>query len=266
MNDSDRIRERVKKLLAVASCGSASDAEIENAMRHAAALIDKHHIDPSEAENRESSEMGRSFGTSQSTKFSTWESALMSAVCKLFGCVQAYIESTTQPVREHGIAKLDSRGNVVLGRKVCFYGPALEANEATELFQEWSRSIATMGVARWGGCFRGDGAMYCYGFASAIYKKATEVNVQRMKIAAKPVALLGVAAPTDQTTAITLHGRYEMLKDQGTAWLKDECGVKVGKGSSRSGYSAGSRDAYNEGREHGSKAEFSRTAKRKLLS
>ena len=174
MSDIETIKARIRKLMAVAGDGVATDGEIDNAMRLAAKLLDQHHLasdDIDEQADADDLTMGRSFATSQAKRFSTWESSLSQAVTNLFGCVKCYISHDVAPVRVNGIAQQTSGGNVKLGWKIAFYGPASEAADAASLFEEWARSIATMGVARWGGCFRGDGAMYCMGFATAALRE-----------------------------------------------------------------------------------------------
>lgn len=272
MSNIDTIKERVRKLMAVANDGNAPDAEIDSAMRLAAKLLDQHHIDADEIghEGKDAdTEMGQAFATTQNRRFSTWELILSHAIKNLFGCVQCYISGEVRPLRVNGIAKLDDGGNVRKGRKICFYGPAIESREAAELYQDWSASIATMGVARWGGCFRGDGAAYCYGFATALSNKAHQINSERKAIEARPVLLL--SAPTElaassQATAITLSDRYEILRDMGSDWLKKEQGVNLTRGSGRSGYGGTGGEAYREGKQHGTSAHFSRGQKRKMLS
>jgi hypothetical protein len=264
MSDIETIKARIRKLMAVTGDSAATDGEIDNAMRLAAKLLDAHHLaaddvggEPDPAEQ----EMGRVAAVSQSRRFSTWESVLGSAICSLFGCVQHFISNEVAPVRVNGIVQMNG-DDIRKGRRVYFYGPVMESKEAAELFQEWSRSIATMGVARWGGCFRGDGAMYCYGFAVALRNKAYQINKEREQVAAKPLPQL--AGGTD-CTALTLSGRYSLLKDMGSKWLKEKERINLHTGSGRSGYSAGSSEAYGEGKKHGASAEFSRSNRRREL-
>jgi hypothetical protein len=266
MSDIDRIKDRIRKLMAYANDGAASEAEIENAMGHAARLIDAHHIDASEVQPGAEAQpdnltMGDAFATSQATRFSTWENILAFAVAELFGCVKWYTSNDFGVIRVSGMAQTDKKGEVRRGRRICFYGPVVESREAAELFEEWSRSIATMGVVRWGGCFRGDGAMYCLGFARALCSQALKLRESRELIRAKAPASL--AGP--QFTAITLVKRYDLIKKDAERWLKQEKGVHLCSGGGRSGYTSGSADAYNEGKSHGSATTFARNNRRKEL-
>lgn len=270
MSNIDTIKERVRKLMAVANDGNAPEAEIDSAMRLAAKLLDQHHIDASEIGQEgkdEDLKMGRTFATSQASKFSTWEGVLGHAICKLFGCVQHYLSNDKAPIRANGFIQVDKDGSPKYGKKLCFYGPAVESAEAASLFQEWSASIATMGVARWGGCFRGDGGAYCYGFATALRNKAYQIDKDRQQIQARPVVLLaGTVESGNQSTAITLSGRYEILRDMGKTYLKTEHNVDLHNRGGGSGYANTGGDAYREGRQHGTSAHFGRSAKRKMLT
>lgn len=260
MTDLETIKNRIRKLMAVAGDGVAPEGEIDNALRLAAKLKDAHHIadaDLGTIDDAKAEEMGRTFATTQGAKFSTWECTLAWAVCDLFGCVKYYSTHETAPIRVNGVAVMD--GNTVRkGRRVAFYGPAIEAAEAASLFEEWARSIAAMGCLRWGGCFRGDGAMYCYGFATALREKSRQIDAERIAVQAKP--LIG-----STSTAITLTHRYDLLKSKAKAWLGTEFNIHLSTGSRRGGYSAGSSGALAEGRSHGSKAGFGRRAVMRAL-
>lgn len=263
MSDIETIKSRVRKLMAVANDGVATDAEIDTAMRLAAKLIDQHHIDATELGSKQDAEdltMGEAGATTRTGKLTTWESTLANAIVKLFGSVQHYISHERAPVRDNGVVQMRD-GGPVFGRRMFFYGPVVEAREAAELFEEWSRAIATMGVARWGGAFRGEGAHYCYGFASALYEKALQVDGERARIEARPIPQL----QGSQTTAITLSSRYELLRDAGSEWIEKERGLKL-RSSSRSGYSNLNGQAYGEGRAHGSRAGFGRATQRRRLA
>jgi hypothetical protein len=259
----DVIKARVVKLMALANGEGATEAEIESAMRFAAKLIDQHHIDVSdlnsgETPQPENIQFGKVGVSSQFAGFAAWESTLLAAVNKLFGTTKAFLGDST-PIRVNGIVQRDKNDNVRYGKEVCFYGPLTDVQEASSLYVEWSRSIATMGITRWGGAYRGDGAMYCQGFARSIYEQSVRLNSERQLTMVKPPAQL-----TNQTTAITLLNKFDLIQSAAAEWLENEAGVKLSGGSRRSGAS-GSREAYNEGRRHGSQAQFGRNAKRKQL-
>jgi hypothetical protein len=278
MTDIETIKSRVRKLMAVAGDGVASANEIESAMRLAAKLLDAHHLTPDECatagpgitpEPHRDTKPGQSWSTSQATRFSNWENKLARAVAALFGGVNYYRTHDVEPIRENGVAKLDARGELRRGVRVCFYGPRTDAIEAADLFTEWSRAIATMGVARWGGCFKGDGARYCDGFAAALDEQAEAISGERRKIAAPPAAVALLAGPTGPRrelaalagTAVTLYDHYRDLRHAGKRYVEKANGVKL-RVTSRSGYGEKNADpaARAEGYAHGKAAGFGRAA------
>lgn len=267
MGNIDGIKDTVRKLMSLATDNKAGEAEIETALRMAAKLMDRHHLTNDDIGSREEADadaadltMGRVAATTQTTRFSTWESTLGGAILDLIGCINWYISHETAPVRVNGVAVIEG-DEVKRGKRIYFYGPAKESAEAAELFEEWSRVIATMGVARWGGCFRGDGAMYCNGFADAVARIARKINRERQLTAARPLPQLA----GETSTAITLSGRFDLLKKEAEVYLEKDHGIKLHTRSASSGYSAGSQDAYNEGKSHGEKSGFARKSGRKML-
>jgi hypothetical protein len=267
MSDIDTIKARIRKLMAVAGDGIATEGEIENAMNLAAKLIDQHHISqdelqPDNKRDNEEIQFGRISGVSNTSRISTWEQVLAMAIAHLFGSVQTYCSREKTPIRRNGIVQIKG-GEIKKGVRIYFYGPLVESKEAAELFEEWSRAIAAMGIARWGGAFRGDGAMYCDGFAESLFRRAKEIEKARALTTAKPIHLIG---HTGTNTAITLASRYQILKNLATQHLEQNEGIKLrtryGYGS---GYKAGSNEAYNEGRQHGTKAEFGKRTSRPQL-
>jgi hypothetical protein len=263
MSDINTIKERIRKLMAIAGDGVATDAEIDTALTLAAKLLDAHHLskeDIGTAQDAEDMTMGRSAAVTTASWVSTWESTLAHAIVELFGCVKHYQSHEKQPIRKNGVAQLKN-GKVAMGCKVYFYGPAMEAKEAAELFEEWSKAIAAMGMLRWGGCYMGDGGKYCYGFASALYAKARQINAARRLTDARPIPQLTGGS----CTALTLTGRYDLLKTEAKRWLEKECGIHLTTRSASGGYRAGSSAAYSEGQAHGRAASFGRKTACRML-
>lgn len=262
--DIEAVKSRVRKLMALANDGQASDGEISNAMRMAAALIDQHRLDAAALEDEDDApeSMGRAPGRVTTSKVHRWESTLTRAICDLFGNVDCYLDASRHVVRVNGIVQVDRDGEPRLCRQFQFYGPALEAQEAAALYTEWASLIATMGVVRWGGAFRGNGACYCEGFADAILAEAQRLNASRrtLPMPTKARALPGVAPGT----AIMLADRNKAVIERAHAWLKESECITLTSGHSRTG-GRGSSAAYSEGKAHGAAAGFGRRAARRAL-
>lgn len=256
--DTERIKRRVRALLNLAAGDGAAEGEIDNAMRMAAALMDEHHLSTADVQaeaQKTAPESIPTMGTADSqcvgVNLSTWEIALDSAICLLVGTVQSY---QTRKETQTG-----TFGRPKIGKALRFYGPAEDAALAAELMGEWAHVIATMAVGKYGGCFRGDGAMYALGFARQLRARAQEAaNARKLVItdSTRALVLVGGAGSLAQV----LDRKRELAK----SWLRNEKGVKLSSGSRRSGYRSGSHDAHAAGRADGARADFSARRMAKL--
>ncbi len=256
--DQDRIKRRIRGLLNLASDDAAANGEIDNAMRMAAQLMEEHHLSEAdvavEAERKGGAvdqvpDMGTADCAAQGGNLSTWESVLSSAVGSLVGSVKSY--------RTRAEVKVGTFGRPREKIVIRYYGPAEDAALAAELLAEWSAVIAGLAFGKYGGCFKGDGAQYAYGFACALHTKAREADKARHRVITDSTrALVHVGAPS-------LGALLEVRKHQAAAWL-DSTGVKLARGSRSGGYRAGSHDARSAGRADGARADFTATRRPKL--
>lgn len=256
MESTDRIKRRIRSLLNLAAGDAATEGEIDNAMRMAAQLMDEHHLTEADIaaaklESDRSQPMGTADAVAVGARFSAWESSLAWAVVGLVGSVNHYVARDAE-------AKIGTFAAPKSGRGVRFYGPAEDCQLAADLFAEWAHVIATLATGKYGGCFRGDGAMYAMGFARQLLNRARETEKSRERIS------------TDATKAIVhaVSGSLAQVlsekRESGRKWLAESKGVKLVQGGRRSGYSAGSHDAYAAGKSDGSRAEFSVSRRSKL--
>ena len=266
MSDIAKVKETIKKLMAVANDGSASDAEIENAMKRAATLIDRHHIRPEDLKPGEEDAapdditMGLSFGKVKHAKIFLWEAIVAEAVEKLFGSVQYFRSEEKHSTRASFIS-----GPAKTVRMIGFYGPAAEAAEAAAFFETWIHAVATLALGRWGNPYRGNGGVYALGFSRKLRERAAAIDKARRAVAARPIAILaGEASTIPVGTAITLAERYDILKNRGTSYMEKVHGIKMVM-IAPSGGSRGSAEAYQEGQSHGGAAAFERGPAKKLL-
>lgn len=81
---TNRIIDKIKKCLAVASCPGASEQEAATAMRQAQKLMEEHGIDDGDILAAETSEEAASAGAA--SKPARWESNLAGACARAFGC------------------------------------------------------------------------------------------------------------------------------------------------------------------------------------
>ncbi len=245
--DQDRIKQRVKKLLNLGGDGSAFEGEIENAMRLAAQLMDEHHLTEEDLSDTDVGSQGPEMGTA--TAFgggrnrATWECILAHAICDSVGGIKYYIDTAVRRDRKTGIL-VKKNGQAQMAGSFVFYGIAEDVALATDLFDEFRQTIATMGDLKWGGVYRGQGRSYCEGFSSALH--AREKTRQRRERQAACTAIVVRKA------------------DEATKWLSEAKGIKVRKssGGGRGGQHFG--DAYSDGRSDGSRANLSGQRRGKL--
>ncbi len=275
MLDIERIKRRVRGLLNLADDDAAAAGEIDNALRLAQSLIDKHQLDAAAvlAEHVTSDQAAPpapDWATVAAPGLGkrgiTWEGTLATAIARLVGSVQVYCGRQ----RPHNVGAF---ARPVIRSTLVFYGPAEDCRLAADLHSEWATTIATMAVGRYGTFVRKEGALYAAGFARELYNKAEAIHRERRRTISRPTLLL-TAGPdlTEAETATALaeraanHSLAAVLDEQrrqAAAWLKYTQGINLGRPRSRRGYT-GDHNAYANGRADGHRADFSATRKPKL--
>lgn len=234
-----RIIERVRKLMAFRD-GTATEAEIENALSLAARLMEQHAIDRSEVaaaggddRSGDSANPAPARARAESPlggNVAHWEVWLAMAVREAVPGVSYYTNSF------YGQA---SPGRPGTGRRswVYWYGPETAVAIARMLFDETRVIIATLAAGMYGGCYRGPGRSYAEGFAQALHRRVQQERQQSER--------------REVVTAIVR--RDAVANDQ---WLARELGVQLTRRSSRRGGPI-DRDAFEHGRTDGQRHEFS---------
>lgn len=257
----DKIKDRIRKLLAIAADDATADGEVTAAMALAERALQEYHLSRADVEASSSESTTQppteTFGTVDTfmhgARLTLWESQLSHAVSVLVGSVNCY---RTTKTKESGTFRVPKSGQCLV-----WYGPEEDCLLAAELFAEWQHVIATLAIGRFGGFARNDGARYAAGFASSLLDKATVAAANRNNII------------TPSTTALVRVGSGSLAdvlrkkQAEGREWLKTT-GVNLSCGSRRRGLSlSGSGyDAYRAGRDDGSRADFTATRKPKLTA
>lgn len=263
-NQLNEIKDRVRKLLAVAADGSgATQGEIENAIAFAASLMEKHHLSADALAERTLDEIkadaanakkGRFYATIGGKSYA-WEAALASFVSDFTG-VERYLNSEKRTARyPDGRLYINVNNAPHEGKSYVFYGIAEEAAFAVILFYELWNTIRLAGLAKFGKVYVGDGGMYCEGFVRGL-STANEQRKEQQRL----------EAASSSTALMVLDDRRSLIdykQDVSRDWLKAECGVNLVRGSSRSG-ATGSHEAYREGMSDGSRQKVSRHITPKL--
>lgn len=253
--DLDKVKSRIRKLLNLAADDAQADGEISAAMKLAEQAMVKYQLELADIEADDTQEtpaesIDRVFAKCRTSRLTQWESKLASAIVELVGSIKWY--QAMQQVQTGAFQK--TRQSVV-----CFYGPAEDVRIASELFAEFIDVIATMACGKFGGCIKGQGATYAYGFASALKEKAYAASQERARII------------TPSTTAIVKRSEGSLAdvlvakKERASQWLA-ESGIKLSNTSSSRGYNwnSNTRSAYDCGKQDGSRSDFSANRMKKL--
>lgn len=254
----DKVKAKIRKLLAVASDNSVADGEIAAAMKLAEAAMDKHHLERADVEASAPSdakvetEYGQATSKPTGARISVWESTLFNAVKRIVGSVDAYTSST---VETSGTFAKSKRQKVLI-----WYGPAEDARLAADLFEDWTRIISSMAMGKYGSCLRSTGARYANGFATALFQHAKAEAAKRSEIVTPSTQAIVMRSDGSLADMLVKH------RKAGKQWLSST-GVHVGASSSRR--SAGNRnggdfDAYAAGKSDGSQSGFAANRQAKL--
>jgi hypothetical protein len=267
--DTNKIKDKIKKLLNLANDDNAFDGEVDNALRFARRLMLRHNVsqedleeakDPHEvAADAEEVEYGKTVAYTTGTRLSQWESTLSAAICELLGTVQHYRTSNEVRMTSAGTVSYDKDGYAQLATGLHFYGPEEDTRDAKDLFVEWSHVIVTMARMKYGGAFKGSGREYAEGFASALYSKVENIKREEKRTAELP--------ETTRCTALMIRNAGALMqakRERASSWLRDVQGIRLRSGGSR--YRNVQRDpgARAAGRSDGSRADFSHSRKKKL--
>lgn len=248
MSETDRTREKIAKLLRLGMDSSASQGEIDNAMRMAASLMAKHQltrddIDLEAVDPVEKMKMGRFYAFFKGDKGTVWESQLGHFVCRFLGTVKSY-HAKDIPLRRAGIQLVDAAGQPRTGEVEAFYGPLDDCECAYKLFEELRDAIATMAILRYADFGNEDGRMYCYGFVVGLDEQLA--------------AAIENLCTTDSTTASLILRNQQtalVIKEKAKAWLTETHGITLSKGRKRSvrGSSSGYAEGLRDGRSYDAK-------------
>ena len=269
----DRIKKNIKALLDTASDETLLEGETANALAFARRLMLKHNVDPKDLEEArgadeiaadvEATEYGQASAALSGKNLSHWESSLGRSIARLVGTVKFYISGGVHPVRSvNGVIKMDGRNEPVYAKQFVFYGPAADSRDAASLFEEWRLLIYSLGRMKYGGALRGIGRSYCEGFAHGIASKlaASEQAEDALALAQKS----GGELPEGSTRSgalmvLNATAIMEAKRERADDWLRNDAGVKLGKGRASYRNGAHNEDAFGEGLSDGRKANLSRT-------
>lgn len=252
----EKVKARIRKLFAMAADDVSLDGEIVAAMKLAEAAMNAYHLSRAdvEASAEQSSEAApvetfdRRATSSKGVRLSPWESTLLSAIHKLVGTTQAYVEG-----RRASFDGFTSVRHTLLQ----WYGPTEDVEIAVSIFEEWQSVISTLAYGRYKSCLKGTGLQFSRGFARGLYDQAMKVHDARHTIV------------TAATTAIVKHGEGTLAavlagkQKRSVQWLATTHQVRLVAGR-RSRATITDHDAYDAGRTMGQSMDVSVVRSKKI--
>lgn len=244
--DNNKIREKLAKMLTLASDGNATKGEIDNALAMATQIMVKHNltrddIDMSQANPIKNIKYASNQAYTLSSKFYVWEGSLAIFICDFIGTIKAYTSRGRYAKRINGLQQFDVNGNPVHTSMVTFYGVEDDCEIAVSLYYELQKAIQMAAIVRYGAWAKGDGGVYCEGFVRGLMD-ANIREIQKLKDC------------DTQTNALILVSEKTQLaiRDGASDWLKQSANIKLRKAQGSSGAS-GSNAARANGHKDGSK-------------
>lgn len=236
------IRDRIRKLLALAENDGAAAGEIENALRFADRLMAEHNLTRAQvieadghARAAELERMDRVSIHANGAKHSTWEGQLARYVCELIGGVYVYSDSPAPVYAAPGICRFDANGRRVIGARYCFYGDAEGIQVAADTFRELSTLIAAMARLRYGSVMKGDGAVYALGFVCGLQDQMREGRQKERAGTAQPAQPGAIVLSSSQRNALDKWHTENASKAKN--WLASAHGIHLRTTSRSAGYS-----------------------------
>jgi len=245
MNDN-KIREKLAKMLALASDGNATQGEIENALAMATQMMVKYNltrddIDMTQADPIKNIKYSKNQAYTLSPKLYSWEGSLAVFISKFIGTVDCYVQKGKYPKRINGFQQFDSDGNPIHSCMITFYGVEDDCEIATSLYHELQKAIQMAALVRYGAWAKGDGGVYCEGFVQGL-KDSNIREIQKLK-----------NCDAQTNSLILLSEKTQLaIRNEAKNWLRQNTNVCLRAGQRTTG-SSGSHSARAEGRADGSR-------------
>lgn len=260
-NMKSRVIDKVRSLFAKTTERGASEAEAATAVAMAQRLMASYHL----SEEDLAHEPADDYAAVDDAKFGeyrsyvgrvvyAWEGSLAMFVSGFVGA-PCYIDNAVRVVRRGEIVQLDENGCTKNGKSIVFYGVAEDAIMASDIYDELRMLIASMAVAKWGGCYKGDGGMYAQGFVVGLYEKHKKADEQAR-----------IEASTSTTSMVLVARRNDLIqykRDRAKSWLAIEKGIKL-RNKRSAGGANGSSSAWGSGRSDGAATDVNRSRARKI--
>ena len=226
MNDTNKILERVKKMVALGNDAAATEAERETALRMAYNLLAKYNLSLSDLPEDDSNEARERQDVVISAD--RWARSLAQAVAKLFFCRYFYSQTGTSGKDKH-----------------CFVGRQSNVITARYMSEFLIKSVKREATSRYKSPTSPQGRSFCVGTVDSI-RKRVEVMIK---------------SDTESTpgTALVLVSLHERESAANQKWLDSEgLSLTTSKARADNSLRAG---AFYEGREYGKTVSLNQQVK-----
>lgn len=216
MTDTNKILERVKKMVALGNDAGATEAERETALRMAYNLLAKYNLSMADLPEDDSTEARERQDVVISAD--RWARSLAQAVAKLFFCRYFYSGTGTSGKDKH-----------------CFVGRQSNCITARYMAEFLIKSVKREATARYKSPTTPQGRSFCVGTVDSIRKRVEEM----------------IKTDTESTpgTALVLVSLHQREADANQKWLDNEgLSLTTAKARADNSLRAG---AFYEGREYG---------------
>lgn len=246
---SEKIIDRVRKLMALTEDHGANENEAKLAMVIANRLMGEHHLTEEDLVHEPDEDYRAvdkaEYGARRAfvgLKIYAWESHLSMFVADFVG-IPVYRDDKLRMVRRNGFVVMDEHDKPTRGKTYVYFGVDEDAKIAVDLYAEMRATIATMAVARYGQVYKKDGGVYAEGFVAGL---ADQIKAARKAAVSQPATM--------SNALILTHRQNDLVqykKTKATEWLKTEKGITLGTGrgsAGASGSGAAHRAGFRDGR------------------
>lgn len=261
MKDTTKIKDTIRKLLAVANNSGATEGEIDNALRFAKQMMVLHHLSEddlvldqhnhAQAARKEYADVrSYSFGKKQTS----WENSLAGFVMKFFGSVGCFTSPDETKKTKNNTIDFDPKGNTQTRCAFVFYGLEEEVYLANEMFESLAMTIYVLARVKYGTVLKKDGREYADGFVFGLFQKLKEAENQ-IRLDQATTALI---VRSDENASLKLK--------EAKNWLSERKNIRLSKKSKSFNKTTRNANAFQDGKEDGKNTELGGFSKRPKIS
>lgn len=247
--DLTKVKEMLRRLLAVAKDDASSESEIEQATSIANHYMAAYHLSESDVEEKkplnpmqlaETFTYTSDYVQTKGVKICSWENYLAGLIVDMFKSLGCYISSDHKRLSENGFVEVDKKTqNPLRCSRVVFYGVDEEIAAAREIYSNFQITIAAMALLKHGTIVSSAGRAYGEGFVAGARQAFETAKAKEQQADVETRTLIR------KSNEIAIAKKYQASK-----WLKRQ-GVELGEAiqhnvkSNASAYSQG----YSDGRQ-----------------